>query len=90
MAQVKIKQPPPSAVLIRHLERLERDLAELDLVLGDNPAKKRSCPTEFISSGTSRQLDPTPNISLAQTSRAIGDPSGARYNPAPSARTCLK
>ncbi|MEY4355236.1 MAG: hypothetical protein RLZZ89_304 [Cyanobacteriota bacterium] len=41
MAQIKIKQLPQSAVLIRHLERLERDLAELDLVLGDYPAKKK-------------------------------------------------
>ncbi len=44
MAPIKIKQLPPSAVLIRHLERLERDLAELDLVLGDYPARKEDAP----------------------------------------------
>ncbi len=71
MAQVKIKQPPPSAVLIRHLERLERDLAELDLVLGDNPAKKENAPLNSLADAPAGSLIPPPLSALPKQAEQL-------------------
>ena len=71
MAQVKIKQPPPSAVLIRHLERLERDLAELDLVLGDNPAKKEAAPLNSLAAAPAGSLIPPPISALPKQAEQL-------------------
>lgn len=71
MAQVKIKQPPPSTVLIRHLERLERDLAELDLVLGDNPAKKEDAPLNSLAAAPAGSLIPPPISALPRQAEQL-------------------
>ncbi len=71
MAQVKIKQPPPSAVLIRHLELLERDLAELDLVLGDYPARKEDAPLTSLADAPAGSLIPPPLSALPKQAEQL-------------------